>query len=82
MNEASPRFGSRTTRTSGHASRHQLERAVGRAVVDDGHAAGTGRPRGGLDDRGQALGQQVPAVVVEHQDVRAVDRQGFHPSDW
>ena len=62
--------------------RDQLERAVGRAVVDDRHRAGDGRPRGRLDDRGQALVQQVPAVVVEDQDVRAVDRHGFHPSDW
>ena len=57
------------------------QRAVGRAVVDDRDGAGDGRPPGRLDHRGQALGQEVPAVVVEHQDVRAVDRQGFHPSD-
>ena len=61
---------------------HERNRVVPRVVIDHGHAAGHRRGRRGLDDRRQALGQEVPAVVVEHQDVGAVDRQGIHPSQW
>ena len=80
LNEASPRFGSRTTPTLGQSLGQVVERAVGRAVVDDRHRAGDRRPRRRLDDRGQALGQQLATVVIEDQDVRSVGTHGVHPS--
>ena len=45
LNEARPRFGSRMTPTPGQSRGQVLERAVGRAVVDDRDRAGDRRPR-------------------------------------
>ena len=81
LNEASPRFGSRKTPTPGQsrARGHSSEPSV-EPLSTTVTAQGTGERRRGLDDRGQALGQQLAAVVVEDQDVRPVGTHGLHPS--
>ena len=80
LNDARPWFGSETNPTDGkHVSTSSRDPSV-ELLSTTVTRQGTGRMPGRLENARQAFLEQAATVIVEDQNVRTIDRQGFHPS--
>ncbi len=80
LNEASPRLASRTKPTVGQRFATSSSEPSVEPLSTTVTRHGTGDRRAASTIARQALGEQAAAVVIEHENVGAIDRQGFHPS--